>query len=133
MTTAGPTPFRTPGSMSSGKVRSEIVTLEGIRMQATPVDLHPQDLLETDVAQVDVAPEMIEQGELARFRGCLEQAGLQAERVGEAVRGRPIEIAVVVETADPAGVFAGFDDDLARPGVKPAAALIDQLADDIRA
>ena len=80
---------------------------------------------------MDVRAEVIEEGELARLVRSFEDHGLEPEGVGESIRERRLQIAVVVEQPDTLGGLARFDDELHSAGVEPPPALLEQLFDDL--
>src|SRR3954447_575381 len=67
---------------------------ERVRVQAAAVDLHPQQLLQAHVGQPHLRAEVLEHGELAGLRGCLEDDLAEAERLHEALRVAELDVAL---------------------------------------
>src|SRR5919107_5512737 len=109
--------------VSSGRPRRpEVLALEGVRVEAAPVDLDPEELLQADVADPDVAPEVIQQRELARLVRRLEHRHVEPEGIRESIREGRIEVATGVENSDAHRALPRLDHELLGTGVQPPAA-----------
>src|SRR5215469_13202027 len=107
-------------------MRPEVRFGKGIGVKAPPVDFDTEEFFETNVAEPYLRPEMIEQGKLAGFIGSFEGDKAETELLGEPVCQARAEVSRVVEEPDALGALACFDHQLARTGIQPSAALLNQ-------
>src|SRR3954471_20194466 len=100
---------------------------EGVRVQSATVDLDPQELLEAHVGEPHLRTEVLEQGELARLGGRLEDDVAEPERVDEALRERRLELPAVVEEPDVLRALTALDHEPACAEAEPPTALLHEL------